>query len=331
MIDKKDILFYKSSLKDIAKHAEVSITTASAVLSGKALQYRISEKTSKKVIDVAKSLKYVKNANAMALKSGVSGLIALIIPDLLHKGFANFANYLEQICHKNGKQLIVTCTNDSKEKELSIINHMLSHRVFGVIAVSSFASDENYKKFIESNTPLVLVDRSFKNTSLPYVIGDDKQTTIDLLNSLKNKDIEKLAYLGGKKGLSTTNIRDNAVKEWALKTKVDVLTFNLGYKVLDGYNLAKELVQKHKDVDSILCGSFSILEGVLIFFKENKIDYNSYNIATFGDNSLLDILNTNIISARQDYLKIAQITFGLLLNIKETNNQIILSREIITR
>ncbi len=68
------------TLDEIAKLAGVSKTTASYVVNGKAKQYRISEKTQKKVMDVVQSNNYRPNHVATSLRGGVSHSFGLIIP-----------------------------------------------------------------------------------------------------------------------------------------------------------------------------------------------------------------------------------------------------------
>ena len=67
------------SLKDVAREAGVSVTTASYVLNRKP-DARISEETSRRVRAAAKRLKYVPNISARTMISRRSQLIGVIIP-----------------------------------------------------------------------------------------------------------------------------------------------------------------------------------------------------------------------------------------------------------
>lgn len=72
----------KVSIVDIAKISGFSTTTVSRVLNGKAKQYRISEKSQKKIEEVAKEMNYIPNHFAANLRTGKSKTIALIVPSL---------------------------------------------------------------------------------------------------------------------------------------------------------------------------------------------------------------------------------------------------------
>jgi len=76
-----------TTLKIIAGSANVSVTTVSRVLSGKAEKYRISKKTEDIVHRIAKDLKYEPNQLARALRMKQSSTIGVVIPDISNPFF----------------------------------------------------------------------------------------------------------------------------------------------------------------------------------------------------------------------------------------------------
>ena len=64
------------SIKEVAKHAGVAISTVSKVLNG---YPNVSEETKKKVQDAIKELNYIPNSIAAALSSKQFGRIALVL------------------------------------------------------------------------------------------------------------------------------------------------------------------------------------------------------------------------------------------------------------
>jgi len=65
-------------LKDVAKHAGVSVTTVSNVLNG---TNRISTTTRERVLASVRELGYVRNAAAQQLRTGTSATVGIIVPD----------------------------------------------------------------------------------------------------------------------------------------------------------------------------------------------------------------------------------------------------------
>ena len=64
------------SIKEVAKHAGVAISTVSKVLNG---YPNVSEETKKRVQDAIKELNYIPNSIAAALSSKQFGRIALVL------------------------------------------------------------------------------------------------------------------------------------------------------------------------------------------------------------------------------------------------------------
>ena len=78
-------------LKDIARDLGVSVVTVSKVLRGNA---DIGETTRRRVLKRMKELNYQPNMMARGLASGQTYTVGLVVPDLVHPFFAEFAKSL---------------------------------------------------------------------------------------------------------------------------------------------------------------------------------------------------------------------------------------------
>lgn len=320
----------KSKLQDIAKKAKVSITTASAVLNGKSEKYRISKATEEHVLKIANSLNYVRNFQAAALRSGKSQSIGLILPDFLHWGFSRLSHELEIYCNQHNLQLMISTSHDNPENEKSVASSMVSRGIDGLFVISSLLNYRFYQEILSPNTPVILLDRCAQTSPYPSVTSDDSIAVQSLLDNLKNQGAKNIAYLGGKKDLSTTNIRDIEVKNWENKNQQNIIKIHKGYSLEDGFKMSEKLFQENSNIDGILCASFTILEGFLRYKEQNKLP-QPY-LATIGDHKLLELMGHKISSARQDYKEMAKHAFQIFLNYDQLKNQHIrMSRKIILR
>ena len=128
----------KVNLKDLAKALNISVSTVSKALRD---SYEISDETKKKVIAKAQLMGYNPNPYAGFLRNQKSKTIAIVVPELTNNYFVQAISGAESIAQEYNYHILIYTTNDHKEKEASILNHLINGRVDGVLmSVSSNTS-----------------------------------------------------------------------------------------------------------------------------------------------------------------------------------------------
>jgi len=84
-----------ATIKDVARHAGVAISTVSAALNRSA---PVSEQVIEKVDKAVAAVGYVPHGAARSLRSGNSQLIGLILPNIANPLFAAVAREIENVC-----------------------------------------------------------------------------------------------------------------------------------------------------------------------------------------------------------------------------------------
>jgi LacI family transcriptional regulator len=120
-------------LKDIAADLGVSTMTVSKVLRGNA---DIGPATRARVLARMRELNYQPNLLARALGSGRSLTIGLVVPDLVHPFFAEFARSLGGVLRQNGYALVLASSEEDPEIERAEIRTLV-HRGMDAILVAS--------------------------------------------------------------------------------------------------------------------------------------------------------------------------------------------------
>ena len=103
------------TMKDVAKEAGVSLGTVSKVING----ITVREEYKKKVEAAIASLHYEINTYARGLKTKKTGLVAVIIPNMLNPFFAAFTDYIEDALYKKGLKTMLSCSDGIPEKEIT--------------------------------------------------------------------------------------------------------------------------------------------------------------------------------------------------------------------
>jgi LacI family transcriptional regulator len=157
-------------MKDIARDLGVSVVTISKALRD---HPDISKATRERILLKVKELGYRPNLTARSLVTGQSSLIGLIVPDLIHPFFADIAKGLSLAMRRQGYFLVLSSSEEDAELEREEIEQMLAHRLDALIVATCQSSPESLRMVQQGDTPLVLLDRSFKELPAYFVGSDD--------------------------------------------------------------------------------------------------------------------------------------------------------------
>ena len=110
-------------MKDIANDLGISVVTVLRALRN---YPDVSAATRAEVLLRAKELNYRPNLAARALVTGHTGLMGLVIPNLVHASFAQLAVELSGVLRNQAFTLIISSTGEDPEVEQQEIDHLLS-------------------------------------------------------------------------------------------------------------------------------------------------------------------------------------------------------------
>ena len=144
-------------IRDVAKHAGVSVSTVSNVLNGRIDQMR--KDTLKRIEECIKVLKYHPNKLAQQLKTGHVKMLGILVPSIMNPNFAALVNNIESIAkEKYGYQVLLANTSRQDKQEKLFLNDLLSFGVKGVIVVSSSIEKKHFINAINKGMVMVNYD-----------------------------------------------------------------------------------------------------------------------------------------------------------------------------
>ena len=144
-------------IRDVAKHAGVSVSTVSNVLNGRIDQMR--KETLKRIEESIKVLKYHPNKLAQQLKTGHVKMLGILVPSIMNPNFAALVNNIESIAkEKYGYQVLLANTSRQDKQEKLFLNDLLSFGVKGVIVVSSSIEKKHFINAINKGMVMVNYD-----------------------------------------------------------------------------------------------------------------------------------------------------------------------------
>jgi len=169
--------------------------TVSKVLRGNA---DIGDATRKRVLKRMKELNYQPNMMARGLASGRTYTVGLVVPDLVHPFFAEFAKSLGGVLRANNRALILTSSEEDPEIERQEIRTLLNRGVDVLIIASCQANLRNFYDLGDDRTPYLLFDRNFPHLAAHFVGSDDVLVGEMATNHLIELGRKRIAHIGGK-------------------------------------------------------------------------------------------------------------------------------------
>ena len=186
----------KETLVTISKRTGFAISTVSRVLNGQAEKYRISRKTVELILAEARRCDYTPSLLAKGLRMKRTNTLGLLIPQVSNPYFADIASAIIREARSHGYTVMVVDTMENEENEQEGIRTMLSRRVDGIVAVPCGRTPDHLEK-VNRSVPVMLVDRSFERTSLPYVCTDNYRGGVEATRILLQRGHRRIACIQG--------------------------------------------------------------------------------------------------------------------------------------
>nr|WP_272212446.1 LacI family DNA-binding transcriptional regulator [Marinicella sp. W31]MDC2878361.1 LacI family DNA-binding transcriptional regulator [Marinicella sp. W31] len=121
------------TISEIAAETGYSRTTITMVLSGRASEYRISERTQKIIGEYVAEHGYTINQTARNLKTRRSHTVGFVAPEIANPFFARFMAHLEACCRAEGLVLITTSSGEDPAVERRALQSLLERGVDALV------------------------------------------------------------------------------------------------------------------------------------------------------------------------------------------------------
>lgn len=198
------------TLTEVARHAGVSLATASRVLNGSAR--KPAEAIATRVRSAARELGYVPNAQAQALARSATGLIGLVVHDIADPYFSAITRGAQRYAWARHSQVLLVGAERNEQAELAAIAAFVAYRTKAVILAGSRREQPDEElarelgRYIANGGRVVTLGPS----TIPgarYVEVGNRAGARRLVEALLARGIRKFAILAGPPELNTARQR----------------------------------------------------------------------------------------------------------------------------
>ena len=306
----------KLSIVDIANKFNVSKTTISFILNGRAQEKRISGDLIKNVMKYVAEVGYKPNSLAKSLRTGKSNTIGLMVEDISNPFFASIARLIEDRAYKNGYKIIYCSTDNNTEKTQDLISMFRDRHVDGYIMAPPEGIEKDIESLINDGMPVVLFDRHLPKIDTDIVEIDNLFGSYNATRHLADQGFKNIAFITflspQTQMIDRVKGYHEAIKNGNLNGIVEEVAFSQDDELI--MQPLRDFLKAHPGVDAILFGNNHIATCGLKVMKEFGLKSPAdIAIASFDDHDVFKLHTPPITAIAQPVEEIADNVITILL------------------
>jgi DNA-binding LacI/PurR family transcriptional regulator len=186
------------TIYEVAKLASVSPKTAARILAGSSGRVYNRER----VLQAAKKLGYIRNQQAANLRSGRSGLLGVIVPDISNPFYPVFFQTIHDIALGLGYQILLSSTFGKTGEEIHALRMFEVNRVEGIILNASEGEgdeecDDIVRRFTQRGIPVVLAGRPARGLPVDEIVLKNVQAVERAGHYLVKTGHKRIGFISG--------------------------------------------------------------------------------------------------------------------------------------
>jgi DNA-binding LacI/PurR family transcriptional regulator len=184
-----------STVKEIAKKANVSVATVSRALNDDS---KVKEETKELILSIAKKLNYTPNIIARSFVKQKSTLIGLILPEISDEFYTEIIKGVDEVSYNEGFYTIVTSSHKYESLEDEIITFIRSGLLSGLILLVSDLRAKLKTVLLQSHIPVVLINSNPNIKKFDTISIDNYKSAYEMTKYLiTKKKFLRLAHITG--------------------------------------------------------------------------------------------------------------------------------------
>lgn len=248
----------KITSRDVAKLAGVSQSTVSFVLNN-STKVKLADETRERVIAAAKQLNYVPNVFARGLKTNISKMIGLMVPNITNPFYPLLVQSIEEYAATKGYNILLCDTHRKTENEIFYLNLLAQKSVDGIIYLFAPSIPEELRD-LSNRLPIVIIGDRDDNKELDTISLNSFKAGQFVARHLIELGHEHIAFISG--SLTSTSL--------SKKKRLDGILHEMKKHNLDKFLITKEDGNEREIYDS----TYEIEIGTSLteeLFKTNKV------------------------------------------------------------
>jgi LacI family transcriptional regulator len=279
-----------ASLRDVARVAGVSVSTASRVLSGSS--HPVSSGTRASVLQAADELGFQPNRLARALATARTQSVGAVVHDVSDPYYAELIRGLEDVVGAHDHTLLVSSSDRDLDKELSLLDTFVANQVDAIVLAASGLVGPDYlervsavlDRFVELGGVVVVI--SEHPYPAPRVLFENEEGMRRMTRHLLHLGHTRIGFLEGPPNLVVSGVRmrgyRSAIEEAGIGFDPDLV--ECGWFSMEGGAAATWTLMERARPTAIMAGNDLMAFGALRRLREGGVAVpGEVSVAGFDD------------------------------------------------
>ncbi len=315
----------RATLKEVSELAEVSVATASLVLSGKSGN-RFTEETATRVRDAADQLGYRANRLARSLRSQQTRVLGLLSIELLTTPYAgDMIRGAQLAARARDYDLLVVEIENSPSSIAEGFELLADHQADGVLLASYFHNRVDVPTIRPRH--LVLADAFAGSHDVDAFFPDEYASMMQVLDLLGKAGHKHVGYVGDRNDYPAVRGREAALCDAASKYDWVNIEQNMmrtaDTNSVDGYESAKVLLERNTELTAVVAYNDRLAMGIYTAARELGLAIPSdLSIVSFDDQRLIsEALRPGLTTVALPHLEMGRLAVEKLIELVESDEQ----------
>jgi len=327
-----------ATIRDVARLASVSVATVSGVMNHKGVA---RPQVQKRVEEAMKALDYHADRMGRSLKTGLSKVIGMVVPDLKNQFFVDLMCGVEEVARGEGFSVIFSNSNEDQAIEKENLSMLYSQRVAGAVVCSTDAYT-TYDSAMMRRFPMVFVDRlpvvGFKGRAVTVESRRVARMATQHLIDLGHQDI---AIITGRMDLSGAYQRAEGFRQAMQEARLPIRDgyFRTGdFSVASGYACTLDLLSMKEPPTAIFSSNNNMTLGLMQALTErNVLCPADISVLSYDDFPWAAYFHPKLTAVAQPGLEMGSQAAKMLLEAIQSPNEtpeehlVVLEAELIVR
>lgn len=303
------------NIKDVARKANVSISTVSRVIND---SKPVSDEIKKRVFDIIEETGYVPNPVARSLVMKKSRLIGIIVPDIANYYTGELLNAFEEIAKTYDYEVILCNTYGDVQQELRYLKLLESKQVEGMVFLS-FKWDEAHQAFFDRcNLPVVLVNRSSAQDRIFSVAIDHQKAVYEMTSEMAKRGHKTFMLI--RNGETEDVFGPDQLEGFRQAISDNGLSFDEGlvkngyFQAQDAYGAVEEVLKAGKLPTAIITTTDDMAVGAINCLVDNGIKVpEEVSVTGFYDTTLATLYRPKLTTIQHPIYDIGAIAIRMII------------------